>query len=239
MILNVVLVGVLVASHESDQVEVPPNHVMEDVDWVHKRSRWKCKINGCTDTYVVKWLFRQHLDNKHGLCMEVGKSSSPSTRVGGPRQQNRHAMNVQILNNPHVRQKQNEQKALDKMKKKVELEWDELQAQTQQMEQVKRLLLVRLTFEILLGIIGILAWGVGFIPQSAWACLEKDENVVEIIRASRVAYAKPLKVAQGVQNWTLESNKHNQTKEIDAISKYHNSEIIRGRYISILTYIYI
>ncbi len=35
MILNVVLVGALVASYESDQIEVPLNHVMEDADWVH------------------------------------------------------------------------------------------------------------------------------------------------------------------------------------------------------------
>jgi hypothetical protein len=66
-----------------------------------------------------------------------------------------------------------------------------------------------LASEILLGIIGILAWGVGFILQSAWARLEKDENLVEIIRASKVAYAKHLKVARGVWNWTLESNKCN------------------------------
>jgi hypothetical protein len=29
-------------------------------------------------------------------------------------------------------------------------------------------------------------------------CLEKDENLVEAIRASRVVYAKPLEVAWGV-----------------------------------------
>jgi hypothetical protein len=104
-------------------------------------------------------------------------------------------------------QERNEKKALDRVKKKAELEWDELQAQMQQMEQVKWPLLVHLTFKILLGIIGILAWGVGFIPQSAWAQFEKDENLVEAIWASRVAYAKPLKVAWGVWNWTLESNK--------------------------------
>jgi hypothetical protein len=43
-------------------------------------------------------------------------------------QQNHHAMNAQILNNPHTRQKHNEKKALNRMKKKVELKWDELQA---------------------------------------------------------------------------------------------------------------
>jgi hypothetical protein len=58
-----------------------------------------------------------------------------------------------------------------------------------------------------LGISGIPAWGVGFISQSAWARLEKDDNLVETIRASKIAYAKPLKLAWGAQNWTLESNK--------------------------------
>jgi len=61
-----------------------------------------------------------------------------------------------------------------------------------------------------LGIIGILTWGVGFIPQSAWARLEKDENLVETIWASKIAYAKPLKVAWGTQNWTSEFNKCKQ-----------------------------
>jgi len=68
------------------------------------------------------------------------------------------------------------------------------------MEQVKWPLLVHLAFEILLGIIGIPTWGVGFIPQSAWARLEKDENLVETIQASIVAYVKSLKLAWGVWN---------------------------------------
>jgi len=137
LISNAFLIGALVASHTSDEVEVPPNHAMEDVDWVHKGSRWKCKINGCTNAYAVKWLLCQHLDNKHELRMEVGKFGRPSTRVGGPRQQNHHAMNARILSNPHARQKWNESKTFDKVKKKAKLEWDELQAKTQQMEHVK------------------------------------------------------------------------------------------------------
>jgi hypothetical protein len=98
-----IFIGALVVSRENDQIEIPPNHAMEDVNWVHKGSRWKCKINGCTDAYAAKWLLHQHLDNKHGLRMEVSKSSHPSTCVG-PRQQNHHPMNTQILNNPHARQ---------------------------------------------------------------------------------------------------------------------------------------
>jgi hypothetical protein len=37
-------------------------------------------------------------------------------------------MNAQFFSNPHVKQKQNEKKALDRVKKKMELEWDELQS---------------------------------------------------------------------------------------------------------------
>ncbi len=85
------------------------------------------------------------------------------------------------------------------MKKKAKLEWDEFQAQVQQMEQVKQLLLVCLNSKILLGIIGILTWGMGFIPQSAWVCFEKDENLVETIQ-SKVTYAKPLKVAWDIRH---------------------------------------
>jgi hypothetical protein len=80
------------------------------------------------------------------------------------------------------------------------------------MPQVKQPFLVRLTSEMLLGIIGILAWGVGFIPQSAWAHLEKNENLVEAIRTSRLAYVRLLKVAWGAWHCTLKSNKHNQAK---------------------------
>jgi len=57
--------------------------------------------------------------------------------------------------------------------------------------------LVHLASGILFGIIGILAWGVGFISQSAWAHLEKDDNLVKAIRPSKVAYAKPIEVAWG------------------------------------------
>jgi hypothetical protein len=59
--------------------------------------------------------------------MEVGKSSHPSTHVGGANQQNHHGMNVPILSNLHAKQKHNEKKALDRVKKKAKLEWDELQ----------------------------------------------------------------------------------------------------------------
>jgi hypothetical protein len=44
---------------------------------------------------------------------------------------------------------------------------------------------------------------VGFILQSAWACLEKDEKLVETNQTSKVTYAKPLKVAWGAWNKNL------------------------------------
>jgi hypothetical protein len=55
-----------------------------------------------------------------------------------------------------------------------------------------------LAFDTLLGIIGISTWKVGFIPQNAWAWLKKNDNLIEAIRASKVTYAKPLKVVLGI-----------------------------------------
>jgi len=57
------------------------------------------------------------------------------------------------------------------MKKRIELKWDEVQTQAQQMEQVKQSLLVCLAPEMLLGIIGILAWGGGVHPTKCMGML--------------------------------------------------------------------
>jgi hypothetical protein len=53
---------------------------------------------------------------------------------------------------------------------------------------------------MLLGIIGIIAWGLGFVPQNAWTPLEKDDNLVEVIRTSKMSYAKALKISWDAWN---------------------------------------
>jgi hypothetical protein len=65
--------------------------------------------------------------------MQAKKLVHPSIRPRGHKQQDHGSMNVHILSNPHARQKRDEKKTLDQVKKKIKLEWDELQAQTQQM----------------------------------------------------------------------------------------------------------
>ncbi len=120
--------------------EVPPpiqdehGDAMEDSVWAHKGSRWCCKVDACISFYVVKWLFYQHLEQTHSLRMQAKRSRHTSIHHGGLRQQDHSSMNARILNNMHAKEKQNEKKALDQMKKKVELKWDELQTQLQQME---------------------------------------------------------------------------------------------------------
>jgi hypothetical protein len=47
-----------------------------------------------------------------------------------------------------------------------------------------------------------------------------------------------LKLAWGARNWTMESNKRNWIKKMDVISKYHDSKIIHGQYISIFYFIF-
>jgi hypothetical protein len=92
---------------------------MEDVDCVHEESKWICKFNGCTNSYAIKWLFHQHLDNKHGHHMEASKYGCRCIHVGGLKQQNHQAMNALILNNPQAQQTRNEKKAINRAKEEV------------------------------------------------------------------------------------------------------------------------
>ncbi len=76
----------------------------------------------------------QHSEQTQSLQMQAKRSWCPFIRPGGPRQQDHGSMNIHILNNPHVRQKQNEKKAPWSTKEEVKLKWDEFQTQAQQME---------------------------------------------------------------------------------------------------------
>jgi len=68
--------------------EVPPpmqdeyGDGMEENEWVHEGSIRCCKVNACTSSYAVKWLLCKHLDQTHGLHMQLGRSRHPSTFWG-------------------------------------------------------------------------------------------------------------------------------------------------------------
>ncbi len=100
--------------------------VMEENEWFHEGLRGCCKVNACTSSYVGKWLFRKHLDQTHGLQMQLGRYRRSSICFKGLRQQDHISINVCILNDPHARQKWNEKKTFDQVEKKVEFKWDEL-----------------------------------------------------------------------------------------------------------------
>jgi hypothetical protein len=65
------------------------------------------------------------------------------------------------------------------VKKEVKLEWDELQAQAQEIKHVKQPLLVRLASEILLGIIGIPAWGWGSSHKVHGRALKRTKTLLK------------------------------------------------------------
>jgi hypothetical protein len=90
---------------------------MEDNEWAHEGSKWSWRVVACTSSYVAKWFFCKHLEWIHSLRMQIGRLGHPYTRSRGPRQQDHGSMNVRILSNLHARQKWNEKKAFDQMKK--------------------------------------------------------------------------------------------------------------------------
>jgi hypothetical protein len=113
--------------------EVPPPMQYEHGDamgkneWLHEGLRGCCKVNACISSYAGKWLFHKHLDQTHGLYMQLGRSRHSSICFRGLRQQDHISINVSILNNPHARQKWNEKKTFYRVEKKEKFKWDELQ----------------------------------------------------------------------------------------------------------------
>jgi hypothetical protein len=67
--------------------------------------------------------------------------------------------------------------------------------------------LVKVVFSKLFSLLGILAWGVGSIPPNVITKLKRDENLVGLIRASKVSYAKGLKNVWDNYNWSRSSSK--------------------------------
>jgi len=80
-------------------------NAMEDSEWAHKGSRWCCKVDPCTCSYVAKWLFHQHLEQTHSVRMQAKRLGCPFIHLRGPRQQDHGFMNAHILSNPHARKK--------------------------------------------------------------------------------------------------------------------------------------
>ncbi len=78
--------------------------------------------------------------------------------------------------------------------------------------------------------------GGGVHPTKCMGALSKGQKPCWNNSGKHNCLCKPLKVIWVIRNWTLESNKCNWVKEMDGISKYHNSEIIHGWYISIFIY---
>jgi hypothetical protein len=62
---------------------------------------------------------------------------------------------------------------------------------------------VQLTFDMLLRLTNILAWGAGFISNSALSQIEKDDDLAKGIQASKVVYVKPLRLIRmlGIKGW--------------------------------------
>jgi hypothetical protein len=69
--------------------KVPPlmqdehGNAMEENEWVHEGSRGCCKVDACTSSYVAKWLLRKHLDQTHGLQMQLGRYECPPIHPKG------------------------------------------------------------------------------------------------------------------------------------------------------------
>jgi len=77
--------------------------------------------------------------------------------------------------------------------------------------------------------LGIPTWGVASTPPHVMTKFKKDENLVGVIRASKVSYAKGPKNVWESWNWTRPSSQKERKKEIIFLVNYHELEMIHGQ----------
>jgi len=73
--------------------------------------------------------------------------------------------------------------------------------------------LVKSFFFKLLTLLGIQTWGVGY-PPHVMTKLKRDENLADLIWASKASYVKGLRDVWDNQNWTIFSSKKEHKKGI-------------------------
>jgi hypothetical protein len=118
------------------------------------------------------------------------------------------------MHNIHSILWRNEQKAIAHAQTKVALEWDCLEEATQGHEEVLKPPLVKLASKILLKILGISNWGVGYIPRNAFSQIEKSDELGNTILQCKLSYARKAKLAWNATLWEQESNKSIRLEEM-------------------------
>ncbi len=85
------------------------------------------------------------MNEVHGLVAEKAKHERPSTSEKGPRHQDHAKMNVRILGNDMVMQRQNDQKVVNHVRAKAQRKWDKLVIIAKQCPPFPKPALVKLT----------------------------------------------------------------------------------------------
>jgi hypothetical protein len=184
----------------------PHNIANEGVDWEVLGGTYTCKFGECKNLLQPNG-FCRHVDKDHFFIMQASRSSCHSTREEGPRHHDHTTMNVRILGNPYKLHKRNEVKAMDHAKKKATTKFDKLQIEAQCVLEVCKPILVRLMGSIVHKILGIKTWGVGLLANTTVSILEKDDDLVALIKNNKMAYAKKM-----CTTWDPKCKKHRPSK---------------------------
>ncbi len=179
---------------------------------------WDLRLHATYSIFMCNFL-PNNLD--HFLIMLTSKSGHPSICEKEPRCQDHIAMNDCILGNPYKFHKWNEAKVVDHAKNIYIEEFDRLQIEAQHVLEVCKHILVKLVDSMVCKILGIEARGVGLLESIIISILEKDDDLVVLIKNSRVVYAKEMCMTCEPKCEKQRPFNTRRKKEIQAIVSYH------------------
>jgi hypothetical protein len=121
-----------------------PLIALEGVHWARDGVKFPCKVHGCTMIYIGKYNLVWHLRVWKNVTMESNKLGCPSIWEEALRHQNHVVMNAQVLSNPLIWFRRNELKAIIRVGRHANLQWDKLQVVLRDTHEVLKPTLVKL-----------------------------------------------------------------------------------------------
>lgn len=116
-------------------------------------------------SHATKYLLVIHLGSKHDLATKLGKSNCSFKRHKRLKHQDHASMNACVLNNSFAKLCPNKQKVINQVKRQTTCKWGQFKSDALCISKVLKPTLVRFASSNLFILLGVLAWGVGSIPQ--------------------------------------------------------------------------
>jgi len=155
--------------------------ILESVHWVRDGPKIAYKVDGCDAYYMPKYNLVQHLWAHYNVVMESNKPECPSIQKEGLNIKITWPSTHQVLSNHLAWFYHNDQKAIARPWRHVNLKWDRLWVALWDTPKVTKPTLIKLASSHIFRFLGMITWGVGSIFLNMQAKVKCNKDFIIVI----------------------------------------------------------